>query len=159
MFLTVHSSTGAFVGNTAGNPLLAFIIGMISHFLLDSIPHFDPSGSEDFDSKKITLTKKGRRYLLVVICDILLAGVFLLFLLSRKPVYPLGVIFGVIGSVLPDFLMGLYKLTKNPILKIYNTFHQNIHFDQKKIHVNFFLGNLTQLAAFILPMILLQNSL
>lgn len=40
MTATNHALTGAFIGLTIGNPLLAIPLAVASHFLLDALPHF-----------------------------------------------------------------------------------------------------------------------
>jgi hypothetical protein len=42
MMQTSHFSSGALVGKLLPNPLLAFISGIILHFLIDKIPHWWP---------------------------------------------------------------------------------------------------------------------
>jgi hypothetical protein len=41
MTLTTHATLGAVIGRATGNPVLAFIFGFISHFLIDMVPHGD----------------------------------------------------------------------------------------------------------------------
>ena len=47
MFLTVHATLGITVGQTTGNIFLAFFAGLLSHFVLDVIPHGDTEMLED----------------------------------------------------------------------------------------------------------------
>jgi hypothetical protein len=42
---TNHALTGAIIGLTVGNPVLAVILAFVSHFVLDAIPHYRPIGS------------------------------------------------------------------------------------------------------------------
>lgn len=37
-----HAATGAAVGKFAPNPLIAFLLGILIHFLIDKIPHYWP---------------------------------------------------------------------------------------------------------------------
>lgn len=41
MLLTPHVLIGGALGKVAGDPLLAFMAGLASHFVFDFIPHFD----------------------------------------------------------------------------------------------------------------------
>lgn len=154
MFLTVHSATGALIGDSIGNPFFAFLLGMASHFLLDRIPHFDPSGYEDFETKPIRLTRAGKKYVTIVFIDTFFVGIFLL-ILFKKQQHPYPAMFGALGTVAPDYLMGLAKLTKNKWLLIYDSFHRRIHFDPKKIPVTFISGNLTQVVTLCIALFLL----
>ena len=45
MMQITHASTGAAVGKFIPNPILAFIAGIIVHFIIDKIPHFWPETS------------------------------------------------------------------------------------------------------------------
>ncbi|MCA9325530.1 hypothetical protein KDA23_05720 [Candidatus Saccharibacteria bacterium] len=45
MYVSVHATVGAVVGQQTGNPLLAFGAGFASHLLLDVIPHGDSAKS------------------------------------------------------------------------------------------------------------------
>jgi hypothetical protein len=44
MLTTNHVLVGAVVGEYIGNPVLAFILAVILHLLLDKVPHFWPEG-------------------------------------------------------------------------------------------------------------------
>lgn len=44
MFVTDHVLAGAVLGLALRRPALAFPVGVASHFVLDSCPHFDPNG-------------------------------------------------------------------------------------------------------------------
>ncbi len=46
MTATNHALTGAVIGLTLGNPLLAVPAAFVSHFILDGIPHFCSSKPE-----------------------------------------------------------------------------------------------------------------
>lgn len=43
MITTAHLIVGAAVGVAMGNPYASFVAGVASHFVLDSIPHYDVS--------------------------------------------------------------------------------------------------------------------
>jgi len=42
MTITPHLLTGAALATTTSSPIVAFLLGFISHFILDAIPHVDP---------------------------------------------------------------------------------------------------------------------
>jgi hypothetical protein len=50
MMVLTHVVVGAAIGEEANNPLLAFILGVISHLLIDKIPHFWPKNRKKWDS-------------------------------------------------------------------------------------------------------------
>ncbi|HPR09796.1 hypothetical protein KDA06_04610 [Candidatus Saccharibacteria bacterium] len=45
MTATNHALTGAVIGLTIGNPLIAIPLAFVSHFVLDTIPHFGFKGT------------------------------------------------------------------------------------------------------------------
>ena len=56
MFLTAHTSVALLISTKIINPFLGFILGFISHFLVDIIPH----GDESIGIKSSKLAKKER---------------------------------------------------------------------------------------------------
>ncbi len=111
MVLTPHILIGAAIGAKIRNPFLISALGILSHLILDKIPHWDyhNKGISDFHESKnaknliIDLIKIG--------CDGLI-GISLSFLF----LYQSGVIFqaeklidvglGIIMATLPDFFLG-----------------------------------------------------
>ena len=47
MTATNHALTGAFIGLSLGNPLLALPAAFLSHFVCDALPHFNVPGETD----------------------------------------------------------------------------------------------------------------
>lgn len=41
-----HALTGAIIGLTITNPVLALPLAFVSHFVCDAIPHYDPPGTD-----------------------------------------------------------------------------------------------------------------
>lgn len=149
MYLTVHASIGAAIGGSVSHPSLAFLLGIVSHFILDKIPHADPGGANHFEGRNIfPLTKSAKRFLAIVLIDTLLAAATTLFLIRAMPNASLSLLFGVIGSILPDYLFGLYFLTKWKLLKSFQMFHHRIHFPHKQYRVQVFPGTLIQILVF-----------
>jgi hypothetical protein len=50
-----HALTGALIGLTISNPLLALPLAFISHFICDAIPHYDQPGDP---KERITSSKR-----------------------------------------------------------------------------------------------------
>ncbi len=80
MYVSTHFVTGAAIGKMVGNNWIAFILGILSHIILDIIPHHDYRG------------KKG------AFLDTLITGAMALWLFS-SPSY---VFWGAIGATIPD---------------------------------------------------------
>lgn len=140
MTLGTHAAVGAAVAALVpGNPIGAFVLGFISHFLLDSIPHWD--------YKLLSLEKKGedkmmvdmrldRTFILDLVrigFDILIGFVVAYFLFRNTAAFPYVLLWGSIGAMLPDVLQFVYFKWKNGPLKHLQRFHIFIH-AEGKIH-------------------------
>ncbi|PIR07158.1 MAG: hypothetical protein COV55_01890 [Candidatus Komeilibacteria bacterium CG11_big_fil_rev_8_21_14_0_20_36_20] len=124
MFLTPHTSLALLITTKVTNPLLAFVLGVISHFVLDFIPH----GDEDFARHQ--KTKRGKLFYLlrISIVDLLLASSLLYFFISRYPYFKESVLLGAVsGAWLPDMLWISLEQLKFNFSSWYLTFHQRIH--------------------------------
>ncbi len=126
MLLTVHASVGIYIGTVIANPWLAFITALISHLVLDVIPHGDQNIAKEAEKK---ITK------LSIIASIDMLGVLILsyFLIFNYLTLSPAIILGIIGSILPDFIWGFYELTRIKILgwisnRILTYFHELLHF-------------------------------
>ena len=107
MLLSVHATVGAVLGEQVSTPLLAFVLGFISHFILDIIPHGDEALIKAYRND---FKNKGMKYLIVfdlVSTAILLPLLFYTQKISFNPV----VLWGIIGGVLPDFMVGINEVT------------------------------------------------
>ena len=147
MFLTVHATTGILIGQYTGNIWLGFFGGLISHFMLDIIPHGDStliSGEFSFTEKQVSLLKK------LTLIDVLVMTVLVLFLYWQNLIsLSLPVLAGIAGGIFPDFLDGIYFLTRHTRLKKYHSFHYNFHFILAKLRVSFPVGIGIQLTIII----------
>jgi hypothetical protein len=124
MTLTTHATIGAVIGKATGNPLLAFVFGILSHYLVDIIPHGDTGLSDNFRIKK----KNRKRAVAYTMVDACVCIFFILMIANTKDIASMQTFtWGIAGAILPDFLVGLYELTKSPLLawqyKIHFYFH------------------------------------
>ncbi len=90
MLLTYHVLSGALIGALARRPVPAFAVGVASHFVLDTLPHWGDWGSP-------------RRFLQVAVPDGLISlaamgAVTALTPAARRP----AVLAGMIGAAVPD---------------------------------------------------------
>ena len=109
MTLTAHAAVGAVIGSAAGNPLLGFSLGFVSHFLIDLIPHGDSGMSDNFRVHKV----KQKRAVAFALIDAIVAMFFIMIILNTKSIENIqAVSWGIAGSVLPDLLVGLHDVTK-----------------------------------------------
>ncbi len=124
MTLTTHATLGAVIGHAVGNPAIAFVLGFISHFLIDMIPHGDTGISDNFRVHKTRQTQA----VAYVAVDAIVALMFVLLLANTRDIDSVRTFtWGIVGSVLPDLMVGLYEVTKTPLLRWFNTMHFYFH--------------------------------
>ena len=132
MFLAVHAAVGAIAGNSVKTPETAFLLGFISHFFLDMIPHGDEAMLEGYESGRAK-----RRAILYVTADFVATIFLVAFFYWRSDFFHPGfVAMGITGGVLPDFLVGVAQITRpsgrrwmGRQLRRFQSFHvRNHHF-------------------------------
>ena len=116
------------VGRLTRNPILGFVAGVISHFLLDMIPHGDEYLLKSYlEGKKV---KTSVAYVLVdgVITALMIVYMFTQGIFSRSVAGFAGVM-GAIGAIVPDLLVGIHEVVpkKFKILQRYVNFHHRNH--------------------------------
>ena len=97
MTATHHALTGAAIGLIVGQPILAIPLALVSHFILDAIPHFAFST----DGEKVLRTKLFRNYLIV---EALLCFLIVCFLFASQPTNWLLAAICAFVAASPDFL-------------------------------------------------------
>lgn len=159
MTLTTHAVVGGSVAVLFPNhPVIAFVAGFLSHFVLDAIPHWDykilsayanPSTAmsanetESSISEKIKVDKPFFLDLLHTGTDALL-GVLITLIVWHPITIPEWEILtlGIIGGMLPDFLQFVYMRFPHQPMIFIQKFHKFIHAEYK-LH-NRFVGILSQ---------------
>ena len=94
MLFSVHATAAGAVGEYVRNPILAFLLGIIIHFILDSIPHYDTT-----DDGKLT-----PRQLAFVGIDFIIFVLLLIFVIKPGFSWLSPFWWGAFGGVLPDLL-------------------------------------------------------
>lgn len=125
MLLTVHATAGALIGQQIKNPFLAFILAFASHFVLDMIPHGDQDWIDEYKGDQKTKVKK--IFIIVVIDAVILFALLIsrsYYLNSFTP--NLSIAAGVLGGILPDFLVGCHELS-NKLFKNFYRLHFMVH--------------------------------
>jgi hypothetical protein len=144
MTLTTHATMGALVGHASGNPVSAFIIGFIVHLLVDMIPHGDCALSDNYRVHK----KNRKTAVAYVMTDAVIAIFFVLFLFDSKDIISIrNFTWGIVGSVLPDLMVGFYEITKTKYLKWFFNLHFWFHdfFVKRKGDVPLYYAILAQI--------------
>lgn len=140
MYLTAHAAVGAAAAAAlTADPIVAFGVGWLSHYIVDFIPHGDEPAGE--------WTKKGnevRRYLLLSGIDgLVLAAVYAVQVRSHGFSWIL--LTAVAGSTVPDVFWGLEKLFRRKLFGPLRRLHYAVH---NRLHVMLptWLGLLVQAA-------------
>ena len=149
MFLTVHVASGVIIGQYIANPLLAFIIGFILHYITDIIPHGDTSVAKKYKNPIHIAT--------AALVDLIILLIVIVFLfLNQINLFKPSIMAGMLGAMLPDILQGFYYIYRGKVFKrlqnIHNLFHDAI---SKKYEMNFILGLIFQFIILIILIIII----
>lgn len=150
MFVLVHVLLGGLIGEYSHSILLIVLVSLISHFVLDMIPHWDGG---DFDRKffnKTGIAFSGKISIFINIFDLIICIFLMSFL--YKEFHSKLMLLGAIAGIAPDLAKFGYltKLRKNRHFLNYLKFHSKIQKD-----VNWKLGLITQIIITILLIIML----
>lgn len=126
MTIVPHVIIGAAAGSLTDNIWLAFLLGLISHFLADFTPHVEPNHlvSKDPDG-----TKKWSPWLYVFITLEIIFSIFILYLWRDRADFKF-MLAGALGGLFPDFIANnpfLQKYRNTPVFKQIFWFHDTIH--------------------------------
>lgn len=141
MTLTTHAAAGMLVAQWTNDPLAGFFVALLSHYILDAIPHGD-----EFIYWRHVHNPKDLFAILVASTDLLCVILLLLTVLNYKAgINVPAIVNGAIGGLLPDLLVNTYtrkylqfqsKYVGKPqqfvklyhgILKIHYDFHMLFH--------------------------------
>ncbi len=119
MTITTHVAVGALIGVITGTPWLGFIAGLLSHFILDAIPHGDTNLA-----KKYRLLKQKKAAITYGTTDAFIA-IYIILVIYSLPLeannFTLSA--AIAGSILPDFLTAVYDFAKIKYLRPFIKFH------------------------------------
>lgn len=162
MTFTPHALAGAALGVATGNPYAGFVLGVISHHLLDMVPHFDQYTFR-IESSRANYLGLGGEYVwhafiprdwLMLAIDVMLASfIFLGILWFLPPILWPAIFFSALGGLLPDIInsskLWTERFTKDLApLRIYHAFHTHFHFTVSPSLI--WLGVATQVIVIIL---------
>jgi hypothetical protein len=116
MTATNHALTGALIALAVKKPELAIPLALLSHFALDLVPHYNPSGltKDKFINYSTSWSKKmkdpGFRLIFPIDMFLFMAVLLILPLLAPAFVSPWTVLFSAVAGAAPDFFGGLKYL-------------------------------------------------
>lgn len=132
MLLITHAVTGAALAGIQKSIPAGFLIGLVSHYLLDMIPHYDHNVEP-----LLQKTDKGglRKTLALIALDGLASIIVPLLLFWPANLAQFLIISAaIIGSILPDFLQGVTLVfPRHKALRAHQDFQEWIH---TKIRIN-----------------------
>ena len=125
-----HSLTGALIGLTVADPFIAMPLALLSHFVLDAIPHYGSAGHKLKYGVQPT-------FIIYLIVDFLLCVCLVgLLILSRPIHWPIAIVCAFLAAA-PDLQSfdRFYKSLKNIPWKpnLYNKFAVGIQWFEKPI--------------------------
>ena len=132
MILTTHAIVGAAAGRIFLNPLMAFAVGFISHFILDVIPHWGYGLKSRIRNEKeplkedIVLNREFIGDLARIGLDFVFGVSAAIFIFRGEGGFigaPADLLAGIAGGLLPDFMQFLYfEIRRGPLI-----FFQKLH--------------------------------
>ena len=162
MIITPHLLIGAAIGAKIKYLGWIIVLGLLSHFILDKIPHWD------YGNRAFQKFKKNKSYKILFIfflqlmIDGLIGLVIVLFIVWQKnivePKHLLFILIGILASLLPDILLGTSWLFHNKFKKfskIWINFHEKILHCPKHILKLTLLGLGTEILVSIIAILIL----
>lgn len=121
MTLTAHSLIAAAIVSKITNPVLGLPIVLVSHFVMDKVPHWDVMTKKDKTKFQI-----GRDTFIDIFLGFALAGLFFVVAKNINPVY---FFLGIFVSQLPDLFEAPYIIPQinNPVSKFFYKFQHYVH--------------------------------
>lgn len=124
MFLTPHTSVALWISTKATNPILAFGLSLLSHFILDIIPHGDETLGEHKE------TERERRLYLrkTAFVDVMLSSILIYYYIARHQQFNPWLLSAVIlGAWIPDLMWISIETFKIRFMYWYIRFHTRVH--------------------------------
>jgi hypothetical protein len=148
MFITVHAAVAMAATQTLGSPALAGLIGLVSHFALDIIPHGDDMVYDRCRANGWSRLKYG---LIFGLPDIVAwIGLIVWVTLSGTIANAAVTVAAAIGAALPDLLWGLAALfPHNRWLIAFDRLHSRTHHLLGRCLVRPWIGYGVQLATLV----------
>ncbi|MDP3003890.1 MAG: hypothetical protein Q8N43_00015 [Candidatus Azambacteria bacterium] len=165
MILASHIIISGLLGSKTQNYFLAAAIGLVSHYILDAIPHWNSYLSPEFKIKaeaedgKFIKEKFFWKEMGKIVIDILVGlGLLFIFLKNLSYLNIAAVFISVFFGILPDPLQLFYLMTKWRFIKWNFDFQEFVHHSiHSKIDQKFWPGIITQTIAVALVFLVLRK--
>lgn len=155
MFLAIHATVGTLIGMHTRSPVIAFFLGIISHFFLDAIPHGDEKLGIDFQGKKNK--KQIARFSLIVGADVVVTTIATLVAVFFGDVDSIwSISCGIVGALLPDLLQAAYLYSQHPWLKGFFDIHSAVHYKEGHYSMPLRYGFLLQACLLVLILLVFR---
>ncbi len=142
MIITPHLLAGAAIGSQTDNYWLAAVLALISHFILDVIPH------AEYDIPALKRKIKGRRKLFFDLAKIgvdFSLGFLMIIFLTKNYTDVSYILTGMFFGILPDIFSFLGFVFNSRFLKTLYKYHNALHIFRNK-HVPKWIKYASQIA-------------
>ncbi len=125
MYQIVHGTAGLLIGEQVSQPWSAFILGIVSHFILDAIPH-DIIEVRHWQNKGNFIKRVS--FGAAIDLSLFLILIFTL-VLTKNLISSRSMLAAIIGALLPDYIWGMGELfkIKHPWMEKYKQLHNSVH--------------------------------
>ena len=163
MILTPHIIVGAVIGAKTQDLGLIVILALLSHFIMDKLPHWDydlPAVFREFrENKKIKpLVSDFVKMAIDITIGLLIVFIIIWYKNFLNFDYLPFILFGIFISLLPDIIFGLAFLVPSKIARKINKIGGFLHckYKEKEGKITF-LGLATQIIVIIISCVFLLN--
>ncbi len=161
MFSTPHATTAILLSTATGNPLAAFVVGVLSHTLLDAIPHgdqrffqskIDAEGFPTFASKE-----EARKFNVIGTVELVVAALVVAAIIFFTDRDPLLTALAAFGGVLPDLMIPVVHQPFIPkrIRHAYDIWNFSVHDAVRKKDLPWRVGFALQCAYLVVVLVLI----
>ncbi|MCD4761084.1 hypothetical protein K8R42_04260 [bacterium] len=124
MFITPHTSAALWISTKVNDPILAFFCAVISHIILDIIPH----GDDNLGDHKVSKRAKFFYELKIASVDVVFACLLIYGYVITHPNIDGWVLFAAVsGAWLPDLSWVAIETFKINVLYWYTIYHNKLH--------------------------------
>jgi len=145
MLFGPHLLTGAVAGEYIDNPYLAFAAGIILHFIVDAIPHFDTTDEGKLTFRQITL----------IVVEGIIGFTVLYFCYQNFSIHKISFLAGAFGGIFPDLLDNVPFWEKSFQKTAFGRAFHNLHSRVQSIKLAPIPGLAIQYAVIVLAVLLL----